>query len=307
MPNRWALGTSVSLVVVVALCGCGGSDGSPPWKSKSAFRTRTSAVTYVPATPTCSAISGAATIVPSPVPSTPTHVSGYRVCGPFTATTGSSTLSCPLPQGSVGPFRLLAYNGNSDGTARVSSATFTMNGAVVLDTQVFDQQTNAATARTSLSATNTLQVTVNSPGTLRVEVVDEGETCAILAPTNVTSTGFSSALSVHNSFPVPELQLFNGGLDGLSPTDHAQVSFNGTVLISGTDLRQKTTADLAPLALALPNALSASAGATFSSCCRSSTETRPRRSSPSRRRRMGPSPTGLRSQYQGRSTTHRPL
>lgn len=131
----------------------------------------------------------------------------------------------------------------------------------MLGPQRFDQQVSAATSRIQLGATNTVEVVVNSDGgTLRLEVVDEGQTCSILRPVDVLATGLQTNVSSANAFPLPELQLFNGGLDGSAPTNKGEVTFNGALLVSRMEIREKVTAVLNPLTLAPSNTLSARAG-----------------------------------------------
>ncbi len=91
------------------LHGCGGSSkpgANAPSSSnraglaaqqRPAMASGLSTSLYVPALATCASMPGDPTVAPSPVPSTTTRVSGYRVCGPFTATSGAFSFSCPLP------------------------------------------------------------------------------------------------------------------------------------------------------------------------------------------------------------------
>lgn len=64
-------------------------------------------------------------------------MSGYRVCGRFSANAGSSSFTCTLPRDATGPYRLLVYNGAPDGTARASSALILVNGVEVLGPHIF--------------------------------------------------------------------------------------------------------------------------------------------------------------------------
>ncbi len=249
-------------VLLLAAAACGGPEGSASIAEKrQAVRTRALAVSYAPAAPTCGAMPGPAVLASAPLASAIEHVSGYQVCGPFSASRGTSTFACKLPAGAAGPFRLLVHNGNADGTARASSAAISVNGVTVLGAQSFDRQVSAATARVSLLADNTIGVQIqDAAGSVQLEVVDEGQTCSIQRPVDVLSSGFQTTLSSPNAFPVPEFQLFNGGLDGSSPTNKGQVSFDGALLASRQDIREKVTAILSPLTVAAPNALSARAG-----------------------------------------------
>jgi hypothetical protein len=105
-------------VLFSVFAACGGADGSAQSKHAAASAL---AVSYVPAAQTCQAMPEPAATVAAPIASVTSHISRYRVCGPFTATARLSSFECARPGLAAGPFRLLAYNGRPDSTGRVSS------------------------------------------------------------------------------------------------------------------------------------------------------------------------------------------
>jgi hypothetical protein len=136
--------------LVLVLAACGGSDvagTNPRAASSRQGGNALTAPTYVPAAQTCAGMPGPAKIAPSPIASATTHVSGYRVCGPFTATTRLSSFDCPRPSTASGPFRLLVYNGRPDGTGCVSEAEISVNGRRLLEEDAFDEHVASAAAR----------------------------------------------------------------------------------------------------------------------------------------------------------------
>jgi hypothetical protein len=153
--------------LVLLLAACGGSDiaGTSPRAAGSLPRGNAlTAPTYVPAAQSCAAMLGPAKIAPSPIASATTHLSGYRVCGPFTATTRLSSFDCPRPSTASGPFRLLVYNGRPDGTGRVSEAELSLNGRRVLHEDAFDEHVASAAARVELAASNQIAVVLHDLG-----------------------------------------------------------------------------------------------------------------------------------------------
>ena len=258
-PSSGSRNTSTLRLIAVGaslavLAGCGRETGTSS-ASKQVSGGRTTALAspqYVQAMPSC-----AAPPAPGSSQSIPTHVSGYRVCGPFAANAGSSLFACPSA-GGAGPYRLLVYNGAPDGVARTSSARFRVDGVEVIGPSAFDQQVSAATARVVLTPASTVEVAIADGGALRLEVVDESQTCSILAPVDVYAAGFKATVSTANAFPIPQLQLFNGGLDGASRTNKGEVRFGGAVLVPRNDIREKVSAVFAPVSL--PGLLTAQAG-----------------------------------------------
>ncbi|WP_157376683.1 RHS repeat-associated core domain-containing protein [Anaeromyxobacter sp. K] len=178
------------------------------------------------------------------------------------ASRGTNTFACALPDGAIGPFRLLVRNGDETGSARASSALVRVNGTDVLAPRTFDQQVQAATARLTLSASNAVEAQVNSAGgMLGIEIVDEGRACTILSAIDVAQTRWAGTAASANAQSLPELQLFNGGLDARSPTTKALVELDGAPVISREDVREKISAVLWSVRLAAPSTLSAVAGA----------------------------------------------
>lgn len=250
-------------VLAVVLVSCGSPQG--PSAPSSALRTGQSsglAAAYVPAAQSCPAMTGPA-VVQGPVVGSPKHVSGYLVCGSFTAQVGRSSFSCPLPAGAVGPYRLLVYNGNPDGSARAESATIRVNGRAVLDEDDFDEKVSAATAQVELAPANTIEVRIEERrALLRVQIVDEGQTCSILRPSFVSEANspLAASFSSTNAFPIPELQLFNGVPAGMRKVEKGSISLNGATILSRRQFHEKMSAFLASVPVSATNKLVAIAG-----------------------------------------------
>jgi RHS repeat-associated protein len=133
-----------------------------------------------------------------------------------------------------------------------------IDGVEVMGPSALDQQIGAATARIALMPTSTIEVSIADSGALRLEVVDEGQTCSILSPSDVYQAGFKVNVATTNAFPAPELQLFNGGLDGTARTNKGEVRLDGALLVSRQDIHEKVSAVFAPAPL--PGVLTAQAG-----------------------------------------------
>jgi RHS repeat-associated protein len=278
------------------LAACGGSDIAGTSPRAAGLRQGGNALTapaYVAAPQTCAAMPGPAKIAPSPIASATTHLSGYRVCGPFTATTRLASFDCPRPSTASGPFRLLVYNGRPDGTGRVSEAEISLNGRRILHEDAFDEHVASAAARVELAASNQIAVVLHdlgdddgnnhdghhrpdgasdhpgdhdeelpppAPPELRLEIVDEGQTCFAMQPATVTrASPLDRRFARMNAFPIPEFQLFPV-VDGEEHENvkKGRVALNGVALIGKHELGEKTTAILKPVSLNASNRIIAS-------------------------------------------------
>lgn len=153
-----------------------------------------------------------------------------NVFGPrrFDRTTGSPnqyTEQFSLPPCATAPYNLHVQNGSSSGTNRISSATVKLNGATILSQSDFNQNVSVIDRTVTLTATNTLDVSLaSSPGSYLTITISGGNCAAdttppavaITAPAN-NSTTTASQTSVSGTASDP----------GSSATGIAHVYVNG--------------------------------------------------------------------------------
>src|SRR5260370_23473421 len=131
---------------------------------------------------------------------------------------------------------------------------------VVLDEQDFNEKAQAATAPVVLAAANTIDVRDGEErAQLRLQIVDEGQTCSILRPSFVSEANspFAASFPSKNAFPIPELQLFNGVPAGMRKVEKGSVSLNGVTVLGRKQFHGEMSAFLASLTIAAPHQLAA--------------------------------------------------
>ncbi|HET9713615.1 MAG TPA: IPT/TIG domain-containing protein, partial [Pyrinomonadaceae bacterium] len=106
----------------------------------------------------------------SPAPLPRSHsTETFTVYGPQRFTDAGApvpvTENFSLPADAVAPFAILVENGSPTGTNRVSSGTIKLNGTTLYEPNDFGQSVSSLTDPVTLTATNTLEVTLSSnPG-----------------------------------------------------------------------------------------------------------------------------------------------